>query len=473
MQLFLQEQKLVVLKGESVGHRTAFAAGPLVLKHDLVVLARDVSEHKILFVVYKHCYVDVFGNGREDLVALGKSDIRHGVFLNHGLVERHVSAPCRIVALVVGDSRPTAVNVRSVGVLRVVVVNRLLEFISATGLVSGIAIEGHVLVDNSAAQRSAAGGKEGELKEGNDSGEEIVGILNSRVHLVGAWHDIEGVILADRQLVGALTLADPEVIVNLVDAGRGVVVVDVKLVDAASLLYLVVDGGKKILKLGVVSAAGNVGALYVSAAVEEGAVGSVVVINTVEIVSVKCFKGLGKNEIAPLLTAGRANAVLEVSSGSAIKLSYGKLLLEIGVEFVEKSRGNVGDYLDAEIVAELDEIIKTLGVEAGIFVSAKSTDMVVPILVELNKLNTVFCHALDHVVVVFCGLNREGGRVVTEVVDCLRRQIFADSVTADIGLVAKLRAFDVFYARSVLFECKKFHMLSFRPQCGISLIAFK
>ena len=113
----------------------------------------------------------------------------------------------------------------TVGILLVIFVNVFLEDIAAARLTSGGTVKRNVLVDDSAAKRSAARGQKRKLKEGNHRGEEIVGVLYFGVDLVGAGDDVWGIILADAEVVGALSLADPEVVVDLIDTGGGGVVI--------------------------------------------------------------------------------------------------------------------------------------------------------------------------------------------------------------------------------------------------------
>ena len=157
------------------------------------------------------------------------------------------------------------------------------------------------------------------------------------MNLIGAGYYVARIIFADAEIVGAFPLAYPKVVVDFIYAGGGGIIIDVELIDSAALLYLTVDGGKQVFELGVVAAARYVISLYVFIAVEEATVGAVVVVDSVEIVAIKYLEGFGENEVSPLFAACGTYAVLEVSSGSAIELSYGEFFTKIGVEFVQKS----------------------------------------------------------------------------------------------------------------------------------------
>ena len=89
---------------------------------------------------------------------------------------------------------------------------------------------------------------------------------------------------------------------------------------------------------------------------------------------------------------------------------------------------------------------------ACVFVGSIAADLVVPFFVELDQLDTVFCHTFYHIIIVFGGLDREGRRVVAEVVDRLGGEVFSDAVAADVFAVAKLGILDVFNSCAVLFK---------------------
>ena len=78
-------------------------------------------------------------------------------------------------------------------------------------------------------------------------------------------------------------------------------------------------------------------------------------------------------------------------------------------------------------------------------------------ILNIGSCNIDYVYSLDHIVVVFGGLDGKGCGIVAEVIYCLRRKILADTVAAHICAVSKLGRFYVVNTRLVLFKRQKVH----------------